>query len=57
MKRFTFLLRPCTTLNDGAMQWTTGSALARTMAEARAKLEADGLDVGGLWSVDDVDQH
>lgn len=55
MKRYTFLLRPCSTLNSGALQWTTGSAIARTMTEARAKLEADGLDVGGLWSEEAIE--
>lgn len=57
MKRFTFLLRPHSTLNSGATQWTTASVVAKSAAEARVKLEADDLDVGGLWSVDELDQN
>ena len=54
MKRYTFLLRPHADLNNGATQWTTGAVVAKSQSEARAKLEAEGLDVGGLWSVEDV---
>lgn len=55
MKRFTFLIRPHLDLNRDGVQWTTATVVARNQTDARAKIEAEGLDVGGLWTVEEIE--
>lgn len=50
MKRFIFLIRPHLDLNRDGMQWSTATVVAKNQTDARAKLEAEGLDVGAMWS-------